>query len=246
MVLSPPAGFGSYPTPGGPAGASDDSIVVGDCNTDSLTVSNPGGSVPPTICGYNTGQHMFVPASNQCNQINIDIDTGSTSTTRLWQIKVTQYECGHQMAPEQDCLQYLTASSGTVASFNWDTSSSTVTQATQFHLSSQYYDICIRRARSYCSICYSPQATGSSAAPLAAASYGLSASSDGAIATAASGATCTGVTTLVSPETAGNLGQGDYLDIVALQSGTGTAGTVSTASTNRICGAFWTISAPLT
>ena len=77
-----------------------------------MTVSNPGGAVPPTICGYNTGQHMWVPASDSCNQINIDIDTGSTSTTRKWQIKVTQYECGNMMAPEQDCLQYHTASYG--------------------------------------------------------------------------------------------------------------------------------------
>ena len=85
---------------------------IGDCTTDSLTVSNPGGSVPPTICGYNTGQHMWVPASDSCNQIHIDIDTGSTGTTRKWQIKVTQYECGNMMAPEQDCLQYHTASEG--------------------------------------------------------------------------------------------------------------------------------------
>jgi len=243
MVLSPPGGFTTYAAPL-PAGASDDSITAGDCNTDSLTVTNPGGNVPPTICGYNTGQHMFVPASSQCNQINIDIDTGSTSTTRLWQIKVTQYECGNLMAPEQDCLQYLTASSGTVASFNWDTSSSTVSSTSQFHLSSQYYDICIRRARSYCSICYSPQVVGSSTAPLAAASYGLSASSDptGAAAIAAAGSTCTGVTTLAPGATAGNLGQGDYLDITGLQTGTGTSGLVSTATFNRICGAFWATS----
>ena len=88
------------------------SLTVGDCIYDSLTVSNPGGAVPPTICGYNTGQHMYVPASTQCNQINIDIDTLTTTTTRKWQIKVTQYECGNMMAPEQDCLQYHTASSG--------------------------------------------------------------------------------------------------------------------------------------
>ena len=88
------------------------SITVGDCIYDTLTVSNPGGAVPPPICGYNTGQHMFVPASSQCNQINIDIDTLTTTTTRKWQIKVTQYECGNMMAPEQDCLQYHTASSG--------------------------------------------------------------------------------------------------------------------------------------
>ena len=94
------------------------SITVGDCIYDTLTVSNPGGAVPPTICGYNTGQHMFVPASSQCNQINIDIDTLTTTTTRKWQIKVTQYECGNMMAPEQDCLQYLTASSGKAIAFN--------------------------------------------------------------------------------------------------------------------------------
>jgi len=84
----------------------------GDCMTDTLTVSNPGGPIPPTICGYNTGQHMWVPASDSCNAINIDIDTGSTTTTRKWQIKVTQYECGNLMMPEQDCLQYHTASTG--------------------------------------------------------------------------------------------------------------------------------------
>ena len=105
MVLTAPSGVSSTP-------AAADSITVGDCTVDSLTVSNPGGSTPPTICGYNTGQHMFVLASTLCNQINIDIDTLTTSTTRKWQIKVTQYECGNLMAPEQDCLQYHTASSG--------------------------------------------------------------------------------------------------------------------------------------
>ena len=33
--------------------------------------------------GYNTGQHMFVPASDECNRIHINIDTGSTTTTRF-------------------------------------------------------------------------------------------------------------------------------------------------------------------
>ena len=67
---------------------------------------------PPVICGYNTGQHMWIPASDQCHQINIDIDTGSTGTTREWQIKVTQYDCFSLESPKLDCLQYHTASSG--------------------------------------------------------------------------------------------------------------------------------------
>ena len=113
---------------------------LGDCIYDTLTVSNPGGSSPPIICGYNTGQHIYVPASDACNTINIDIDTGTTSTTRKWQIKTTQYECSNMRAPELDCLQYFTASSGTIATFNWDTSASTVADS-QVHLSSQVLGI---------------------------------------------------------------------------------------------------------
>ena len=55
---------------------------------------------------------MWVPASDSCVTLNIDIDTASTSTTRSWNIKVTQYECGNLMAPEENCLQYHTASTG--------------------------------------------------------------------------------------------------------------------------------------
>ena len=77
-----------------------------------IVYSTTEGREPPIICGYNTGQHMWVPASDSCNQINIDIDTGSTGTTRKWQIKVTQYECDNMMMPELDCLQYHTDSYG--------------------------------------------------------------------------------------------------------------------------------------
>merc|ERR1711945_24194 len=179
MVLSDPETLSSTVV-------TTDGVKLGSCMTDSLTVSNPGGQVPPTICGYNTGQHMWVPASNQCNQINIDIDTGSTGTTRKWQIKVTQYECGNMMAPEQNCLQYHTAASGTIASFHYDTSASTV-GTSQVHLAHQYYDICIRRKRSYCALCLSPKIAG----------------------------TGTGVTTVSATE--GNqVGYGDYLEIAAL------------------------------
>merc|ERR1712117_401028 len=115
----------------GPAGLSSphaltDGLNVGDCSVDSLTVTNPGGASPPVICGYNTGQHMWVPASDMCNTINIDIDTGTTTTTRKWQIKVTQYECGNMMMPVNNCLQYHTAMTGSIATFNWDTSAGTV------------------------------------------------------------------------------------------------------------------------
>merc|ERR1712241_1495232 len=214
------------------------SLTVGDCIYDTLTVSDPGGSVPPTVCGHNTGQHMFVPASTQCNQINIDIDTLTTTTTRKWQIKVTQYECGNLMAPEQDCLQYHTASSGTIASFNWDTSPSSVSSS-QTHLSSQYYDICIRRAKSYCSVCFSPYVSSTTAA----SSFGVSATGPGPALLSSQGSLCTGVTTL-NPAVASNKGFGDYLEIVALQPGTGSTATIGPTGKNRICGTLFNAATP--
>jgi len=51
MVLSAPSGV---TTPADTAQVYADSVTVGDCTVDSLTVSNPGGPIPPTahrICG---------------------------------------------------------------------------------------------------------------------------------------------------------------------------------------------------
>ena len=206
-----------------------DETKWGDCSTDTLTVTNPGGPSPPIICGLNTGQHMYVPASDACNTINIDVDSGTTTTTRKWQIKVTQYECGNQMAPEYDCLQYFTAQTGTIATFNWDTSSTTVA-STQVHLSHQYYDICFRRQRGYCSLCLSPEIAPASSTKTAS-SYGLGSSSDADTSKSAVGDKCTGLTT----EPAAG-GFGDYIEIANLQPGTGTSGTLGV---NRMCGAVW-------
>ena len=87
MVLAAPDGM---TPPVLTAAAISDGPRVGDCATDTLTVSNPGGSSPPIICGTNTGQHMFVPASSLCNVITINVDVGTTTTTRQWQIKTRQ------------------------------------------------------------------------------------------------------------------------------------------------------------
>jgi hypothetical protein len=116
---------------------------TGKCLEDTLQVINPGYASTPVICGYNTGQHMFVPAADECNTILINVDTGTTSTTRKWQIKTTQYTCESEMAPVQSCLQYFTSDYGEIASFGWDTSASTVASS-QTHLTNQKYDICIR------------------------------------------------------------------------------------------------------
>ena len=124
---------------------------------------------------------------------------------------------------------------GTIASFNFDTSASSVA-TTQYHLTDQNYDICIRRARGYCSVCYDPNIVGPSTSTTSGTSFGLTASGDPAAQKSAVGTTCTGITT-ITPTVANQKGFGDYLEIAALQPGTGTSTTV--AGTNRICGAVF-------
>merc|ERR1711953_1166239 len=126
-------------------------MEAGKCSTDILTITNPGGKSPPVICGVNTGQHMYLDASPSCNTLKIDVDTG-TATTRQWQIKVTQYNCESLNIPLESCLQWHTGTSGTFWGFAWDVSTTAITSSTHIHLQDQYYDICFRRERSYCSL----------------------------------------------------------------------------------------------
>ena len=39
------------------SGAGKDVTNMGQCLTDTFTVTSPGGIAPPTICGQNDGQH---------------------------------------------------------------------------------------------------------------------------------------------------------------------------------------------
>ena len=143
--LAQPFTCGSSSTPV-QCGVSDGPLI-GDCIYDTFTVTSPGNPSPPVICGYNTGQHMYVEASDLCNKIVINMELLKVFTRR-WDIKVTQYE-GTQdqrfLAPP-GCLQWLTGSLGTIQNFNFKDENS-------YHLSSQRYSICWRRERGKCSLC---------------------------------------------------------------------------------------------
>ena len=66
-----------------------------------------------------------------------------------------QYNCGDDFAGPDGCLQYFTGNTGTIASYNFPTSSTTITSGTT-HLSSQLYTICFRRESGKCAICFVP------------------------------------------------------------------------------------------
>ena len=104
---------------------------------------------------------------------------GDDSFTRKYDIQVSQHACGSESGGPPGCLQYHMASSGKVASFNFPTTSTSVSASGNYmsanfgsilhqtssilatHLSNQLYEICIRRASGNCAICYWPALTGS-------------------------------------------------------------------------------------
>ena len=122
----------------------------GACTTDYFTGTQVTGPTIPPICGANAGHHIYLDAggSSSSSATFSAVLTGTT-TNRQWRILVSQIECSSRSLAPQGCLQYLTGWYGTVKSFNYDTSS------TYEHLTSQDYNICIRREAGYCKIGYS-------------------------------------------------------------------------------------------
>merc|ERR1719361_1498314 len=158
--------------------------LIGECVDDQFSISGGLGRGSPTICGTNTGYHMIVDAdrtANTCHTALFNIG-GTTSTSRSWNILVTQYACGDtDSSGWPGCLQYYTATSSNIQNFGFPPTITAVTSAVT-HLSNQHYDICIRRASGYCYICYSPTIIAAITAAIgtpasAAISFGLSISS---------------------------------------------------------------------
>ena len=119
-----------------------------------------------------------------CHKVNFNIGD-STSTSRSWDIYITQYNCGQEdLAGPPGCLQYYTGSTGLVKSFGYLTSNtdSTTSEATT-HLQNQNYNVCVRREKGMCYICWSEWDSDDS--------FGLSLSDTAAIAKANTGTDCT-------------------------------------------------------
>ncbi|XP_037082262.1 uncharacterized protein LOC119102918 [Pollicipes pollicipes] len=105
----------------------------------------------PSLCGTNTGNHMYIDAGVQGTDspITLSIVTSGTSFARTWKIRVSQIHCNELYTAEPSCLQYHTGVSGKIQSFNFD-----FTNGNQ--LSNQDYAICVRMERNFCGIQYQP------------------------------------------------------------------------------------------
>jgi len=131
------------------------------CLTDTFTVTglSTGQNSPPTICGINTGEHMYADMENgECNSLDFQLGTGGSipagidpaqiEGNRGWNIKITQIDCNSELLAPQGCTQYFYGSdSQEVRSYNFNGGNG-------IHLANQNQNVCVRRERGNCKICW--------------------------------------------------------------------------------------------
>jgi len=200
------------------AGASTTTGALGQCDDDSMVISNPSGPNPPLFCGVMTGQHIYMDASSSCHTLMATIGSTDTSTSREWSMRVSQIECDNPLRAPSGCLQYMTGTSGMIYNFGWSSASSTTgaSDATAVHQNNQQYTICIRKQEGYCSTEYWAETPG----------FAVSANT---AAEAVYGDTC----------------EEDYITIPGLKVTPATAATALVAEIgDRVCGLGWTYADP--
>jgi len=98
-------------------------------------------AVLPTICGKNSGQHMYVEAGETSDKAVIDFTVTNAAT---WDIRVTQIKCGSELLAPTGALQYHMDGMGTAETFNFGGSK----QLLQGH----DYTICVKPQAGSCGI----------------------------------------------------------------------------------------------
>ncbi|XP_023333533.1 uncharacterized protein LOC111705262 [Eurytemora carolleeae] len=119
----------------------------GQCLVDKFQVAVPGGRSSPTICGTNSGYHMYLDIGDSCNLATFNLGQG-TLLTREWTIRVIYFSCDDTSRAPDGCLQYFKGINGNIESFNFNSRLGT-------QLADQSYSVCMRPERGFCNICYS-------------------------------------------------------------------------------------------
>jgi len=109
---------------------------------DAQFSASTSGSSAQTLCGLNSGYHMYLDASDTCNSLDV---TWRSAASRDWKIHTNQIPCDAEWKPPQGCTQYFTGTTGTISSYNY---------ASGTHLANQNDRTCIRTEQGYCSISY--------------------------------------------------------------------------------------------
>jgi len=134
----------------------DPGAASGACATDTFVATGPTGRNPPTICGTNTNQHMYVETGTSSTQTTLVFTMdGTTSATRTYKVKISQIPCMVNYKAPRDCTQYFTGTTGVASSYNFG-----------HMLQDQFFSTCVRTEQGNCAINWS-QASITSPDPFA-------------------------------------------------------------------------------
>ncbi|XP_017770277.1 PREDICTED: uncharacterized protein LOC108558006 [Nicrophorus vespilloides] len=123
----------------------------GVCVDEKLVISGSGlNTMVPILCGYNTGQHIYVDVESLSGPLQIAVLANNIERKR-YKMKICQYDdsCSGLMS----CLQYYTGISGVISSFNYE-KAATFSRSDPQYLNNLNYAICIKREPGYCTVTY--------------------------------------------------------------------------------------------
>jgi len=124
--------------------------LAGRCTTDRFSIQRTGGRPDGlTLCGNNTGQHLYFDVSKGDIADLMFILDQTSSFSRQWEIQTQFIECGNG---RNGCDQFHTGTSGTITSFNYFNTDAT----RQVHLAGLDYTVCVRREKGHCCIRLTP------------------------------------------------------------------------------------------
>ncbi|GAB1865333.1 CUB domain-containing protein [Camponotus japonicus] len=118
--------------------------MTGVCDGDVMVINNGRSSFE--LCGWNSGQHVYVDASEGNEPITLDFRLPSGLQSRMWEMRVVQL--GFEQRAPVGCLQYFRSPNGTLRTFNYLPNGR--------YLAGHDHLLCVRQERDMCGIAYQP------------------------------------------------------------------------------------------
>ncbi|KAL6429581.1 hypothetical protein ACFW04_007492 [Cataglyphis niger] len=118
--------------------------MTGICDGDVMVINNSRTSFE--LCGWNSGQHVYVDASEGNKPITLNFRLPSGLQSRMWEMRVVQL--GFEQRAPVGCLQYFRSPNGTLRTFNYLPNGR--------YLAGHDYLLCVRQERDMCGIAYQP------------------------------------------------------------------------------------------
>lgn len=118
--------------------------ATGMCDEDVMMIDN--GKTSFELCGWNSGQHVYVDVSEGNEPVTLNFRLPSGLQSRMWEMRVMQL--GFEQRAPVGCLQYFRSPNGTLKTFNYLPNGR--------YLAEHDYLLCVRQDKDMCGIAYQP------------------------------------------------------------------------------------------